>query len=62
MALRTAANNENVQCKGTLWLLQQLLEQQKITPQIARAATEKMKQSQSRLPWDEIEKIISAFE
>ncbi len=61
-ALKNAAIKESVDCKGTVWTLQELLSKKKITPQIARIAIEKMKENQSRLPWDEVEKVISLFE
>jgi len=61
-ALRAAASQESIECHGTLWLMKELLEQEKITPQIARAALQKMKARQSRLPWDEAEQIISEFD
>lgn len=61
-ALRVAASHESVECRGTLWLIRELLEQKKITPQTARAALQKMKARQSRLPWDEAEQIISEFD
>ena len=61
-ALKNAAIKESVDCKGTVWILKELLSKKKITPQIARIAIEKMKENQSRLPWDEVEKIMSSFE
>jgi len=50
-ALRAAAVNEAVKVQGTLWVVEQLIRQQLISIDQARAAYEKMKQAGRRLPW-----------
>lgn len=51
-ALRNAAQKESVDVKGTLWLVQAMIEYELITTQDARQAYEKMRSSGRRLPWD----------
>lgn len=57
-ALRQAAEKLNVQVHGTLWLADQMIQQQKITIELANAAFQRMKSSGSRLPWKEVENLL----
>lgn len=60
--LRKAAEQEQIEVKGTLWLIEALVTQQIITIQIAREAYKAMKQTGRRLPWAEAENRLSALE
>ncbi len=58
-ALRQAASELSVSVHGTIWLVDQMLQSKKITVDVARTAFQHMKDGGSRLPWDEIEKILN---
>lgn len=58
-ALRDAAKELNVEVRGTIWLVEQMLQFEKITFDVARVAFQQMKDSGSRLPWSEVEKILN---
>ena len=58
-ALREAAKELNVEVHGTIWLVEQMLQDKKITAEVARVAFQKMKHSGSRLPWDKVEKMLN---
>lgn len=58
-ALREVASELNVDVSGTIWLVEQMLESEKITIDIAREAFKKMKDAGSRLPWSVIEKKLT---
>jgi len=60
--LRKAAENEQVEVHGTLWVVDSLLQHQLITPETARAAYQKMKVKGRRLPWAIAEKQIKDYE
>jgi hypothetical protein len=47
-----------VEKRGTLWLVEKLVEERIITLQQARAAYAAMRRSGRRLPWGEIEQQI----
>lgn len=49
--LKMAAEEEGVNVHGTIWLVEELVKNGKITMFIAKAAYEKMEQSGRRLPW-----------
>ncbi|WP_353572919.1 PIN domain-containing protein [Candidatus Albibeggiatoa sp. nov. BB20] len=51
-ALRNAAKNENVDVKGTLWLVEQMIKQQLITVPQAKQAYQLMRNAGRRLPWN----------
>ncbi len=57
-ALREAATELCVETHGTIWLVKQLLLNNKISTDNARDGFELMKKSGSRLPWNEAEKIL----
>lgn len=61
-ALRSAAANEAVMVQGTLWVVEQLVRQQLVSIDQARAAYEKMKQAGRRLPWALAETKLAELE
>lgn len=58
-ALRDAAKDFNIEVHGTIWLVEQMLQKKKITVEVARIAFQSMKNSGSRLPWGEVEKLLT---
>lgn len=58
-ALREAAKESSVEVHGTIWLVEQMLQGEKITFDVARIAFQRMKDAGSRLPWGEVEKILN---
>jgi predicted nucleic acid-binding protein len=58
-ALKKVARQLNVEVHGTIWLVQKLLEHEKITIERARIAFQQMINLDSRLPQSEIEKILT---
>lgn len=60
--LRKAAEQENVEVKGTLWIVEAMITHQVITVQAARMAYERMKQKARRLPWDVAEQRLCEIE
>ena len=61
-ALRKAAETESVEVKGSVWLLMEMVHQQRITAQVARAALQKMRDKGRRLHWAESERQLAAYE
>ncbi len=61
-ALRTAAETEKVEVKGTVWLISEMVRQQRITVPVARAALHRMRVNGRRLPWDVAEKMLDELE
>ena len=61
-ALRTAAETEKIEVKGTVWLISEMVRQQRITVPVARAALHKMRVNGRRLPWDVAEKMLDELE
>ncbi len=59
--LRRAANSENVEVHGTIWLVKEMYDSGLITAAEAETAFEMMRSNGSRLPWAEIERIISKW-
>ena len=57
-ALREVAMLLNVEVHGTIWLVEQMIHNKKITIEVARIAFQRMKNSGSRLPWSEVGKIL----
>ena len=57
--LRKAAVQEGVQVHGTIWLVSEMLREKIIQPAMARTAFQKMREAGSRLPWDEVDKLLS---
>lgn len=56
--LREVAQSYLVDVHGTIWLVEQMIENQKITIEVGQTAFQKMKNSGRRLPWNLIEKIF----
>ncbi len=61
-ALRTAAETEKVEVKGTVWLISEMVRQQRITVPVAKAALHRMRVNGRRLPWDVAEKVLDELE
>ncbi len=61
-ALRQAAEVEQVEVKGTVWLISEMVREQRITISVARAALHKMRVNGRRLPWDAAEQVLADFE
>lgn len=61
-ALRQAAEMEQLEVKGTIWLIAEMLREKRITVTVARAALHKMKMNGRRLPWEIAEKMLDEFE
>lgn len=61
-ALRRAAESENLQVNGTLWLIGEMIREKRITTIVARAALKKMQTSGRRLPWNLAEELLASFE
>lgn len=61
-ALRQAAETEQVEVKGTVWLISEMVREQRITVTVARAALHKMRTNGRRLPWDAAEQMLVALE
>lgn len=57
-ALREAAELETVHVRGTLWLVERMLQEAIISIEDAKMAYEQMKDGGRRLPWDEVRKQI----
>jgi len=58
-ALRLAAKAEGVEVHGSLWLVQQILDKKLITHHQAKTSFDSMKAHGSRLPWGEVEKLLT---
>ncbi|HEX4839140.1 MAG TPA: PIN domain-containing protein [Rhabdochlamydiaceae bacterium] len=56
--LRNAAYQEGVSVYGTIWLVKDMLEKKIIRLSTAHSAFEKMKDAGSRLPWEEVDKLL----
>ena len=61
-ALRQAAQAEQVEVKGTVWLITELLREQRINVTIARAVIQQMRVNGRRWPWDVTEQVLLDFE
>lgn len=61
-ALRTVADQENIEVHGTLWLVEEMVRTGKISIQVARNAYQQMQAHGRRLPWDIAEQRIRAIE
>jgi predicted nucleic acid-binding protein len=59
--LREAAEIEQIECCGTVWLIGQLLETRVIAVPRAKRAYDSMRAAGRRLPWEEAEKQLRAF-
>ena len=60
--LKAAAETENVEVRGTLWLVNEMVQTGKITVHVARGAYQRMRAHGRRLPWDMAEQMLAALE
>ena len=60
-ALRVAAKEENVELKGTIWIVKQLIEHNILNCDTALEAFNTMKTTGRRLPWIKAEQMISSL-
>lgn len=60
--LRIAAQAEHVEVKGTVWLITEMVRQQRITVAVARAALHTMRTNGQRLPWAIAEQKLKELE
>lgn len=61
-ALRQAAETELVPVRGTVWLIGEMVREQRITVAVARAALNNMRLSSRRLPWDTANQMLLTLE
>lgn len=59
--LRRAAIAEGVEVRGTIWLLQEMIRDHRITREVALSALERMEASGRRLPWDMARTVIAGM-
>lgn len=60
-ALRQVSILEDVEVRGTLWLVGELIEESVITIDRAASAYEAMREDGSRLPWNEVDAQIRKY-
>jgi len=60
--LRLVCLEENIDVRGTLWLVEQLFQSELITANDASAAYDCMVEDGSRLPWDKVERQLNRFQ
>ena len=60
--LKAAAERENVEVRGTLWLVTEMVRTGRITVQVARNAYQRMRLQGRRLPWDLAEALLQELE
>lgn len=60
--LKAAAEIENVEVRGTLWLVNEMVKSGKITAHVARGAYQRMRAHGRRLPWDIAEQMLAELE
>ena len=60
--LRVAAKNEGVEVHGTIWIIEQLLDQKLIQQSQAKGSFDAMKAQGSRLPWGDVDKLLNKWE
>jgi len=60
-ALREAGRAEGMEVVGTIWLVGEMLHAEILTKKDAREAYHKMKESDRRLPWDEVDKQLKQW-
>lgn len=61
-ALRSAAETEQVEVKGTIWLVTEMVRKQCITATVARVAYKAMQEQGRRLPWELAYSMLKAME
>jgi predicted nucleic acid-binding protein len=60
--LRVAAKKEGVEVHGTIWIIEELLNQKIIQQPQAKGSFDAMRVKGSRLPWGDVEKLLSRWE
>ena len=60
--LKAAAETENIDVRGTLWLVNEMVRTEKITVHVARGAYQRMRAQGRRLPWDIAEQLLTELE
>ena len=60
-ALRVAAESENIEVKGTIWLIMEMVSEGRITVAVAKAALAKMRDNGRRLPWEVAEQMLNEY-
>jgi Domain of unknown function (DUF3368). len=60
--LKAVAEAENVEVRGTLWLVTEMVTAGKISVHVARGAYQQMRAHGRRLPWEMAERMLSALE
>jgi predicted nucleic acid-binding protein len=60
--LKAAAESENIEVRGTLWLVAEMVRTGKITVQVAQNAYQRMRANGRRLPWDLAEEMLTALD
>ncbi len=60
--LRVAAKKEGVEVHGTIWIIEELLNQKMIQKSQATGSFDAMRAKGSRLPWGDVEKLLSRWE
>ncbi len=60
--LRIAAKKEGVEVHGTIWIIEELLNQKIIQQSQAKGSFDAMKVKGRRLPWGEVEKLLNRWE
>ncbi|MGV0958696.1 MAG: PIN domain-containing protein [Limnohabitans sp.] len=61
-ALRSAAETEKIEVKGTIWVVTEMVRQQCITATVARVAYKAMQEQGRRLPWELAENMLKKME
>ncbi len=60
--LREAATSENVEVRGTLWVMERLFEEKLLDLASMEAAYVRMKKESRRLPWNQIDAQLEKYE
>jgi len=60
--LRIAAKKEGVEVHGTIWIIEELLNQKIIHQSQAKGSFDAMKVKGSRLPWGDVDKLLNRWE
>lgn len=60
--LKAAAEAENIEVRGTIWLVNEMVRTGKISVQVARHAYELMRDHGRRLPWAQAEQLLTELE
>lgn len=58
-ALRNAAKEEGVSLRGTLWLVERMVDERRIDVADAERAFAHMRDAGSRLPWDQVAQLLA---